>query len=125
MHQYSRHSTSCKKENELTEVFFASFLSGEFITAIVVNPPERKLPKRTSVECIIPTPIELFSLTPLGTRHLLSHICSTIGCIFLLSDITVDLGFIFCQDMRPKEVPRFNVLFSHRHKNQLKLNYSL
>ena len=79
-------------------------------------------------ECIIPTPIELFSLTLLGTRHLLSHICSTIGCVFLLSDITVltfDLGFIFCQDMRPKEVPRFNVLFSHRHKNQLELNYSL
>ena len=28
---------------------FASFLSGEFITAIVVNPPERKLAKRTTV----------------------------------------------------------------------------
>ena len=32
-----------------TEVGFASFLSGGFITAIVVNPPERKLAKRTSV----------------------------------------------------------------------------
>ena len=32
-----------------TEVCFASFLSGVFITAIVVNPPERKLAKRTSV----------------------------------------------------------------------------
>ena len=30
---------------------FASFLSGGFITAIVVNPPERKLAKRTSVQC--------------------------------------------------------------------------
>ena len=29
---------------------FASFLSGGFITAIVVNPPERKLAKRTSVQ---------------------------------------------------------------------------
>ena len=28
---------------------FASFLSGGFITAIVVNPPEMKLAKRTSV----------------------------------------------------------------------------
>ena len=37
---------------ECTEVHFASFLSGGFITAIVVNPPERKLAKRTSVECI-------------------------------------------------------------------------
>ena len=30
---------------------FASFLSGEFITAIVVNSPEMKLAKRTSVQC--------------------------------------------------------------------------
>ena len=32
-----------------TEMRFASFLSGGFITAIVVNPPESKLAKRTSV----------------------------------------------------------------------------
>ena len=32
-----------------TEVRFASFLSGEFITAIAANPPERKLAKRISV----------------------------------------------------------------------------
>ena len=30
---------------------FLSFLSGGFITAIVVNPPERKLAKRTCVHC--------------------------------------------------------------------------
>ena len=30
---------------------FASFFSGGFITAIVVNPSERKLAKRTSVQC--------------------------------------------------------------------------
>ena len=30
-----------------TEVRFAIFFSGGFITAIVVNPPERKLAKRT------------------------------------------------------------------------------
>ena len=34
-----------------TEVRFAGFLSGGFITAIVVNPPESKLTKRTSVHC--------------------------------------------------------------------------
>ena len=34
-----------------TEVRFTSFFSGGFITAIVVNPPERKLAKRTSVHC--------------------------------------------------------------------------
>ena len=34
-----------------TKVQFASFLSGWFITALVVNPPERKLAKCTSVNC--------------------------------------------------------------------------
>ena len=33
-----------------TEVRFSSFFSGGFITAIVVNPPERKLAKHTSVQ---------------------------------------------------------------------------
>jgi hypothetical protein len=37
---------------QCTEVRFASFLSGGFITAIVVNPPERKLAKRTSVQSV-------------------------------------------------------------------------
>ena len=32
-----------------TEVRLTSFLSGGFMTAIVVNPPEKKLAKRTSV----------------------------------------------------------------------------
>jgi hypothetical protein len=31
---------------------FANFLSGGFITAIVVNPPEKKLEKRTSVQWV-------------------------------------------------------------------------
>ena len=35
---------------QCTEVRFASFLSGGFITDIVVNPPERKLAKHTSVQ---------------------------------------------------------------------------
>jgi hypothetical protein len=32
-----------------TEVSFASLLSGGFTYMAVINPPERKLPKRTSV----------------------------------------------------------------------------
>ena len=36
-----------------TEVRFASFLSGGFITANVVNPLERKLAKCTSVQCCV------------------------------------------------------------------------
>ena len=39
-----------KQTAQCTEVRFASFLSGGFITAIVVNPPERKLAKRTYVQ---------------------------------------------------------------------------
>ena len=34
-----------------TQVHFASFLSGRFITVIVAYPPEKKLAKRTSVYC--------------------------------------------------------------------------
>ena len=34
-----------------TEVRFASFLSGGFTTMAVMNPPEKKLEKRTSVQC--------------------------------------------------------------------------
>ena len=34
-----------------TEMRFVSFLSCGFISAIVVNPPEKKLTKRTSVHC--------------------------------------------------------------------------
>jgi hypothetical protein len=41
-------ATQCHRES-LSEMRFASFLSGGFITAIEVNPLERKLAKRTSV----------------------------------------------------------------------------
>ena len=34
-----------------TEVRFASFLSGGFTTMTAINPPEKKLSKRTSVQC--------------------------------------------------------------------------
>ena len=36
-----------------TEVRFTSFLSGGFTTLAVINPPERKLAKRTSVHCLL------------------------------------------------------------------------
>ena len=37
---------------QCTELRFASFLSGGFTTMAVINPPERKLTKRTSVQYI-------------------------------------------------------------------------
>ena len=39
--------------NQCIEVRFDSFLSGGFTTMAVLNPPERKLAKRTSVQCIL------------------------------------------------------------------------
>ena len=39
----------CRHQCTLHRGAFSSFFSGGFITAIVVNPPERKLAKRTSV----------------------------------------------------------------------------
>ena len=36
---------------QYTEVRFASLLSGGFTTMAIINPPERKLAKRTSVQC--------------------------------------------------------------------------
>jgi hypothetical protein len=35
---------------QCTEVCFASFLSGGFTTMAVINPPEKKLAKHTSVQ---------------------------------------------------------------------------
>ena len=42
-----------KPANQRTEVRFASFLSGGFTTMAVINPPENKLAKRTSVQRIV------------------------------------------------------------------------
>ena len=38
-----------------TVVHFASFLPGGFTTMAVINPPESKLAKRTSVQCSVYT----------------------------------------------------------------------
>ena len=55
-----RNTSTKEKEHNLplaprveqcTEVCFASFLSGENTTMAVINPAERKLTKRTSLQC--------------------------------------------------------------------------
>ena len=46
---------------QLTEVFFASFLSSGFTNMAVINPLERKLAKRTSVHCGNPVSNEQLS----------------------------------------------------------------
>ena len=38
-----------ENSDQYTEVHFAGLLSGGFTTMAVINPPERKLAKRTSV----------------------------------------------------------------------------
>ena len=50
-YMYSKMLDWTAKPLQCTEVRFASLLSGGFITAVVVNQPERKLAKRTSVHC--------------------------------------------------------------------------
>ena len=44
-----------EKQNfrQCTEVRFASFFSGGFTTMVVMNPPEKKLEKRTAVQCSV------------------------------------------------------------------------
>ena len=37
---------------DCTDMRFASFLSGGFTSMAVINPPEKKLAKRTSVPCV-------------------------------------------------------------------------
>ena len=59
---------------QCTEVRFASLLSGEFITAIVVNLPERKLEKCTSVQwcnnqCVVPAPGGIISCTKMWENN--------------------------------------------------------
>ena len=46
----SIHRPQNNQLHQCTEVRFASIFSGGFITAVVVNQPERKLAKRTSVQ---------------------------------------------------------------------------
>ena len=64
---------------------FASFLSGGFITAIVVNPPERKLAKRTSVQWGEKLFQEVFLLLFLDPCVLTRYffICSTASIVHL------------------------------------------
>ena len=50
------------KANQCTEVRFACFLSGGFTNMAVINPPERKLAKRTSVQCAKHYILSMFSL---------------------------------------------------------------
>ena len=45
-------NTSTSVSVHCTEVRFANFFSGVFITVIVVNPLEKKLAKRTCVQCV-------------------------------------------------------------------------
>ena len=74
-----------------TEVRFASFVSGGFIIAIVVNPPERNLAKRTSVAC--PNFPFAMSLSKFGVKLLSeidvrdqSLICKKMAVFELLND---------------------------------------
>ena len=51
-----------------TKVRFASFLSSGFTTMAVINPPEKKMAKRTSLQ-----PIELPEIMAVKSRHFFSE----------------------------------------------------
>ena len=71
----------------LTEVHFASFLSGGFTTVAVINQPERKLTKRTSVQYGAVTTIAYKKLTEnvlmLGTQSF-----CILACVYFISSFT-------------------------------------
>ena len=46
-----RHLLIKRTIGQCTELRFANFLSGGFTTMAVINPPEKKLEKRTSLQC--------------------------------------------------------------------------
>ena len=49
-----KHSGILRQDfNQCTEMHFVNFFSSGFITAIIVNPPERKLAKCTSVQWVL------------------------------------------------------------------------
>ena len=48
-----QHQLACSLVHHCTDVRFASLLSGGFTTMAVINPPEKKLAKRTSVQCCV------------------------------------------------------------------------
>ena len=51
-HIVSTDRTAAHPAAHVTEVHFASFLSGGITTMAVINPPEKKLANRTSVHCL-------------------------------------------------------------------------
>ena len=73
--------------HQCTEVRFTSFLSGGFITAIVVKPPERKLAKHTSVQWVDllgcsafhTSPLITKSVVALGDQGMLCWVCTLCG----------------------------------------------
>ena len=70
---FQKHGSDVWVSRQCTEVRFARFLSGEFTTMAVINPPERKLVKRTSVQCLH-TPASQPDYT-FGPNNFRSHIC--------------------------------------------------
>ena len=60
-----------------TDVSFASFFSGGFITAIIVNPPEMKLAKRTSVQWFIRKRNTTYEIGTLASAKQTNASCSS------------------------------------------------
>ena len=71
LHRRCAHARARLDHHNSAEVRFASFFCDGFITAIVVNPLERKLAKHTSVQCgTLPPPPLSILLNPGKTKVL-------------------------------------------------------
>ena len=70
---------SMRRSTQCTKVRFASFLSGEFTTIAVIHPAERKLAKRTSVQCIILKIVGFHIFQPMMEEPTSWQRCDVIG----------------------------------------------
>ena len=71
---------------QCTEVRFASWLPGGFTTMAVINPPERKLTNRTSVDWSESSMLPFFKKNKNQSKSQIFHRCSV---FYLLSGLAV------------------------------------
>ena len=89
--------------SQCTEVYFTSFFSGRFVTTIVVNPPERKLAKCTSVQWS-----EIRNMSMWSNKKIVK-ICTVSLCNFH-SDLKLTISTRNCMDKNYKEMAKYSLI---------------
>ena len=82
---------------------FTSFFSGGFVTAIEVNPPERRLAKRTSVQWS-----EIRNMSMWSNKKIVK-ICTVSLCNFH-SDLKLRISTRNCMDKNYKEMAKYSLI---------------